>query len=175
MGNLDTIRALGHFVALKDPAIVFVSESRLRKNKVDNISRRLGMVGSLVVDRSESCVGLFLLWNDSVQVRLLLFSDSHIDVEVEGGEIPFRFTGMYGTSDRRRKHEDWELLDRLKSRSNLPWLLGGDLNDILSYSEKDEESKRQISSILNMREELEVGNYLGLPLREEHEGESHAL
>ncbi|KAK8684356.1 hypothetical protein V6N13_040386 [Hibiscus sabdariffa] len=44
---------------------------------------------------------------------------------------------MYGTSDRRRKHEDWELLDRLKNRSNLPWLLGGDLNDILSYSEKD--------------------------------------
>ncbi|KAK8684404.1 hypothetical protein V6N13_040434 [Hibiscus sabdariffa] len=68
MGNLDTVRALGHFVALKDPAIVFVSESRLRKNKVDNISRRLGMAGSLVVDKSESCVGLFLLWNDSVQV-----------------------------------------------------------------------------------------------------------
>ncbi|KAK8616898.1 hypothetical protein V6N13_116868 [Hibiscus sabdariffa] len=78
------------------------------------------MVGNLVVEKGDNCVGLFLLWNDSVNVKLLSFSNSHIDVEVEGGEIPFRFTGMYGTSDRRRKHEDWELLDSLKNMSDLP-------------------------------------------------------
>ncbi|KAK8684295.1 hypothetical protein V6N13_040325 [Hibiscus sabdariffa] len=105
---------------LEDPAVIFVCESRLKKNKVENIRRRLGMVGNLVVEKSDDCVGLFMLWNDSVNVRLLSYLNSHIDVEVEGGEIPVRFTGMYGTSDRRRKHEDWELLDSLKSRSDLP-------------------------------------------------------
>ncbi|KAK8673060.1 hypothetical protein V6N13_111416 [Hibiscus sabdariffa] len=88
MGNPDTIRALGQYVDMKDPTIIFASESCLGRNKVDNIKMRLGIVGSLVVDMSDSCVGLFFLWNDSVRVKLLSFSDSHIDVEVEDGRAP---------------------------------------------------------------------------------------
>ncbi|KAK8684388.1 hypothetical protein V6N13_040418 [Hibiscus sabdariffa] len=94
------------------------------------------MEGCLVVERGENCVGLFLMWKEEVAVNLLSFSKSHIDVEVNDGHFPFRFTGMYGTPDRRKKNEDWELLDCLKRKSGLPWLLGGDLNDILEQNEK---------------------------------------
>ncbi|KAK8590561.1 hypothetical protein V6N13_057454 [Hibiscus sabdariffa] len=83
------------------------------------------MSGCFVVERSDSCVGLFLLWKEEVAVNLLSLSKAHIDVEVNYESFPFRFTGMYGTSDRRRKSEDWDLLDCLKNKSNLPWLLGG--------------------------------------------------
>ncbi|KAL4283052.1 hypothetical protein GQ457_16G019420 [Hibiscus cannabinus] len=92
--------------------------------------------------------------SDSVSVKLLSFYDSHIDVEMEGGEVPFRFIGMYGTSDKRRKHEDWELLNRLKSRSDLPWLLGGDLNDILDYSEKDGRRRKPMVEMENFKSSL---------------------
>ncbi|KAL4383540.1 hypothetical protein GQ457_15G011040 [Hibiscus cannabinus] len=43
---------------------------------------------------------------------------------------------MYGTCNRSRKHLDWELLDKLKGESQLPWLVGGDLNDILCMNER---------------------------------------
>ncbi|KAK8583434.1 hypothetical protein V6N13_022140 [Hibiscus sabdariffa] len=94
------------------------------------------MSGYFVVERSDCCVGLFFLWKEEVSMNLLSFSNAHIDVEVDYENFPFRFTRMYGTSDRRRKNEDWELLDRLKNKSNLPWLLGGDLNDILEQNKK---------------------------------------
>ncbi|KAK8635128.1 hypothetical protein V6N13_023005 [Hibiscus sabdariffa] len=110
------------------------------------------MVGNLVVEKSDNCVGLFLLWNDSVNVKLLSFSNSHIDVEVERGEIPFRFTGMYGTSDRRRKHEDWELLDSSKNRSDLPWIVGGDLNEILNFNEKEGRRRKPRVDLENFRQ-----------------------
>ncbi|KAK8555710.1 hypothetical protein V6N13_038658 [Hibiscus sabdariffa] len=44
---------------------------------------------------------------------------------------------MYGNSDHSRKAEDWNLLDNLRPRSQLPWLLGGDLNAILCRDEKE--------------------------------------
>ncbi|KAK8715397.1 hypothetical protein V6N13_042731 [Hibiscus sabdariffa] len=97
----------------------------------------LGMYGSLVVERSNDYVGLLLLWSDAINVSFLSFSKSHIDIETQDANSHFLFTGMYGTSDHSRKHEDWALLDNLHSQSNLPWLLGGDLNVILNHDEKD--------------------------------------
>lgn len=136
LGNPGTVQGLSRYVTLNNPDLVFISETRLRRHKVDSLRRRLNMEGALDVARSENCVGLLLMWKDTLQVNLLSFSNSHIDVEVIQGESKFRFTGMYGTFYRQRKHEDWELLDRLRNDSNLPWLLGGDLNDILCWNER---------------------------------------
>ncbi|KAK8609270.1 hypothetical protein V6N13_061719 [Hibiscus sabdariffa] len=40
--------------------------------------------------------GLLLLWSDRVSVKLLSYSDAHIDVEIEDGPKKFRFTRVYG-------------------------------------------------------------------------------
>ncbi|KAK8616824.1 hypothetical protein V6N13_116794 [Hibiscus sabdariffa] len=94
------------------------------------------MFGYFDVEKSDGCCGLLLLWKEGIDVSLLSFSKSHIDVEIEVDSVKTRFTGMYGSFDRPRKHLDWELIDRLKTESQLPWLLGGDLNDILCSNEK---------------------------------------
>ncbi|KAK8696139.1 hypothetical protein V6N13_001276 [Hibiscus sabdariffa] len=77
------------------------------------------MDGCIDVEKSEGCCGLLLLWK-GVDVNLLSFSKSHIDVEIELDYVKTRFTGMYGTYDRTRKHLDWELLDKLQGESHLP-------------------------------------------------------
>ncbi|KAK8705593.1 hypothetical protein V6N13_049191 [Hibiscus sabdariffa] len=95
------------------------------------------MSGCLVVERSDTCVGLMLLWQEDIQVTLRSYSDWHIDVEVNDGSFVFRFTGLYGASAREKKQTVWDILDTLKGQTDLPWLLGGDLNEILDMSEKD--------------------------------------
>ncbi|KAL4280806.1 hypothetical protein GQ457_03G012020 [Hibiscus cannabinus] len=85
----------------------------------------MGMTGCLEVEWSDNCVGLMLMWQDQIQVNLKSFSKWHIDVEVDDGRFPFRFTGLYGSCYRETKQEVWNLIDNLGQQSNLPWLLGG--------------------------------------------------
>ncbi|KAM7258105.1 hypothetical protein ACFE04_013846 [Oxalis oulophora] len=58
---------------------------------------------------------------------------AHIDVVV--GES-WRCTGFYGNPVASLRKHSWLHLQNLKSASNLPWLVGGDFNEILSNEEK---------------------------------------
>ncbi|KAA3468511.1 endonuclease/exonuclease/phosphatase family protein [Gossypium australe] len=82
--------------------------------------------------------GLSLGWNGSHLVRLKSFSKNHIDVEVQEDESKprWRFTGFYGATDFRNKGETWALLPRLGENNSLPWMVGGDFNEILYTNEK---------------------------------------
>ncbi|KAK8714270.1 hypothetical protein V6N13_149463 [Hibiscus sabdariffa] len=110
------------------------------------------MYGNIIVERSEELVGLLLFWTDAIDVSLLSFSESHIDVEVKDSTHHYRFTSMYGTSDHSRKHEDWALLDVLRARSTLPWLVGGDLNVILCR----EKRRGDVGSLESVKDKLET-------------------
>ena len=62
----------------------------------------------------------------------------HIDVIVTdlGSQNPWRFTGLYGWSDTSLKARTCELILDLRQHSSLPWLIGGDLNEVFFHSEK---------------------------------------
>ncbi|GMI76114.1 hypothetical protein HRI_001280700 [Hibiscus trionum] len=137
LGNPGIVQFLKQLVASKSPSVVFLCDTRLNKRKAEDVRRRVNMSGNLVVEINEEGLGLMLLWTEVTQVSLLSYSKSHIDVEVSKDGVCFRFTGMYGTFHRSKKKEDWDLLDVLRTMSELPWLIGGDLNDILDLSEKE--------------------------------------
>ncbi|KAK8605169.1 hypothetical protein V6N13_082621 [Hibiscus sabdariffa] len=100
------------------------------------------MIGCLEVEWSDSCVGLMLLWQDSTQVNLRSFSRWHIDVEIADGKPPFRFTGLYGSCYKDSKQEVWNLIDTLGQQSSMPWLIGGDLNEILDMSQAQWDARK---------------------------------
>ncbi|XP_019170974.1 PREDICTED: uncharacterized protein LOC109166477 [Ipomoea nil] len=69
--------------------------------------------------------------------NLISFSSNHIDVEVRlPGSEPWRLTCFYGYPERNRRQQSWDLLRSLKTKSDLPWLVAGDFNDLTSQSEK---------------------------------------
>ncbi|KAL5732968.1 hypothetical protein ACOSQ2_032660 [Xanthoceras sorbifolium] len=90
-------------------------------------------------------------------VSLLSFSLFHIDVSVSGaGCSPWRFTGFYGTLEASQRHNACLLLNRLYGLSSLPWLCGGDFNEILVDCEKDGGLPKQRRLLSNFREALDT-------------------
>ncbi|XP_039064057.1 uncharacterized protein LOC120209036 [Hibiscus syriacus] len=136
LGNPATVHELRRMISIKDPMLVFVSETKLRKNKSEAIRLATKMYGCFEVERAEGCVGLMMLWNERIDVTLLSYSNLHIDVEVSGIGDKFRFTGFYGRSSWAEKKHNWEMISRLASTSLLPWCVGGDFNEIIHSDEK---------------------------------------
>jgi endonuclease/exonuclease/phosphatase family metal-dependent hydrolase len=75
------------------------------------------------------------------------------------GELRWQFTGFYRHLVAYRRHESWALLDKLHSLTDLPWLLMGDFNEIVS---SDERLGELVGSQRNMYEFGEVLNKCGL-------------
>ncbi|KAJ8439338.1 LOW QUALITY PROTEIN: hypothetical protein Cgig2_022475 [Carnegiea gigantea] len=73
-----------------------------------------------------------------LNVSLLTMSLHHVDVIIRdfGGSQEWRFTGLYGYPDSQHKTKTCDLISDLHGRSDLPWLLGGDINEIFYNLEK---------------------------------------
>lgn len=74
----------------------------------------------------------------------------------EENKVPWRFTGFYGHPNPSKRHNSWELLKSIKSMSDLPWLMGGDLNEILYNSEKKGGAVRSLRAILEFQLALSI-------------------
>ncbi|KAJ8426111.1 hypothetical protein Cgig2_031778 [Carnegiea gigantea] len=79
------------------------------------------------VDNLRSLIrGLALLWKKATKVILISYSFHHID----------RLTGIYGWPELNKKLCTCDLIRDLHSHSALPWLVGGDVNEIFCNFEK---------------------------------------
>ena len=86
LGNRRAENELGELLQAKDPAIVFLSETRLRKTQMTRIKNRMDFVGLFVVPSDDQGGGgLALLWKNNVTVWVDSFSKYHIDAIVNGG------------------------------------------------------------------------------------------
>ncbi|XP_019166597.1 PREDICTED: uncharacterized protein LOC109162331 [Ipomoea nil] len=112
-------------------------ETKVGRVHAERIRVTLGFDGMFYVDISGLSGGLALLWRRNNTASLLSFSKTHIDIEVTIPGFPnWRMTCYYGFPERNRRNESWELLRSLASRSDLPWVVMGDFNDLLYQHEK---------------------------------------
>lgn len=80
--------------------------------------------------------GLCLLWNDQKSVTINSFSQNHIESTIEWCGKTWQFTGIYGYLETNKKELTWKLIKSLKRSPKMPWLLGGDINEVLNNKEK---------------------------------------
>lgn len=83
--------------------------------------------------------GLLLYWTDSIKVTLRSYSQGHIDCSVSLDDLVWQFTGFYGRPCISERHKSWDQLRRLYSINrgpSIPWVVGGDFNEIFYEYEK---------------------------------------
>lgn len=70
-------------------------------------------------------------------------------------ERTWRLTGFYGWAENNEKYKSWNLLRALQSDSNLPWLVVGDMNQILFEAEKEGGVAKSQREMTDFREALD--------------------
>lgn len=146
LGNPRAFRELKRLVADKKPSLLFLCETRKRDLNKYQWSSSLGFNGCFVVNSRGRSGGLCLLWKDPVDVSIHSFSQGHIDCKVIHNNKKWRFTEFYGHPETRFRSQSWDLLQRLAGLhelKDLPWVIGGDFNEITFDSEKLEETEDQ--------------------------------
>ncbi|BFG35444.1 hypothetical protein CerSpe_217180 [Prunus speciosa] len=118
--------------------MLFICEPRISGQRALKVIQTLGFKCFEVVDTIGFSGGLWLLWNDSkVTVEIVGTYDQSISACVSWpGQSPWMFTAIYASPSRVKREKLWEYLTFVAESHDLPWLLVGDFNDILSVDEK---------------------------------------
>lgn len=72
------------------------------------------------------------------------------------------FTGFYAKARRSELAQSWELLRWLRSQSDLPWLCGGDFNEILDNTEYFHSNERAEWQMQGFRDVVDFCNFQDL-------------
>ena len=81
--------------------------------------------------------GLALFWKRELYVSISSYSHHHIDAIIDQlGTHSWRFTRFNYSPTRARQRAAWDILRVLNTHHQLPWLCGGDFNELLWGYEK---------------------------------------
>jgi exonuclease III len=156
LGQPRTVQELIRLVRDHCPSIVFVSETRQQSYRVTNIKSQLGMNNCFTVDGQGKGGGLALYWKDSIMMDFLSYGLHHIDTSVWDGthHAGWRGTFVYGEPNTQHRHDMWELIRRMKPRSQAHWLMIGYFNEAMWSHEHISARKRLERQLLDFREIL---------------------
>lgn len=107
--------------------------------------------------------GLALLWKNEGGCQIEDSGKHYIDFEVENEDVGrWRYTGFYGCPERDRRRESWQIIRELSTRSNLPWCIIGDFNDMMWVEEKRGGQKHPVSLLQGFTRVIEDCGLLDL-------------
>ena len=148
LGNQATIQELANLVQLKDPSVLFLSETWMDEDHLEILRCRFLFSNKFVVKRINKGGGLVLFWKHDCNLSICSYSLSHIDAIVDSNSnSPWRLTCFYGAPETYRREQSWNLFRTLNSQHSLPWCCFGDFNEIVRNSEKNgrrDQSERQM-------------------------------
>ncbi|MCH83137.1 endonuclease/exonuclease/phosphatase family protein, partial [Trifolium medium] len=144
---------LKYLIRKYKPDVMILYETLANSNKINELRYKLGFDSCFAVDRDGRGGGVAVYWNNHMDLTLSSYSLNHVDIEVaDSVKGNWRLTGFYGYPERSRRRDSWNFLCQLSHRSDLPWCIIGDFNDILSSDEKKGRADRENCLITGFRE-----------------------
>lgn len=137
-GNAEFRRSFFDLIGRHKPNVVLLTETRVGGDRASSIINSLGFPRHYKVDPMGYAGGIWLLWNDeqiNMHVEGHTFQEMNAVAEVSPTTCAL-LSFIYGSPIRDRRKVLWNNLMNVAPLVNMPWLVCGDFNDILSSSEK---------------------------------------
>ena len=144
LGNLQTVKALEKVVNKEEPIIVFLMETKSKRDWMEKVKEKCNMKHGLIVPSSGNSGGLPMMWKEEVKVDVKTYSYDYLDAWVDGGlDVGWwHLIGFYGNPEIAKRLESWAKLKYLKGTLSLTRLAIGDFNEITSLLKKEGGSMR---------------------------------
>ncbi|XP_058750083.1 uncharacterized protein LOC131623075 [Vicia villosa] len=162
LGSPRAVRSLMRLIRIENPDVLFLMETRLNSSEIQNIRSRSSYEGGFSVDcngegRHKAGV-LTLLWKDAIHLMIKSFSLNHIEGSIldECDSQKGDFGGIYGFPKEKNKKRTWALIQWLVNQGRGKFVCFGDLNDILSESEKQGGNSRTAGQLLEGRNTMDM-------------------
>lgn len=120
-------------------AIVFLMETRARKEQIERMKRRLQFKFCFCVEPRGLAGGLAIFWSSGIQLQVIKSSHNFIHTAIFCVEdrLDFDATFVYGNPIFQQRRHLWERLQALQMDKRRQWICIGDFNDMLAQHEKD--------------------------------------
>ena len=154
MGNTPTVRHLREIRGQYFPEVIFLCETKKKRDYLENIVGHLGYFDLHTVEPQGRSGGLALLWKDSVSIKIIQSDKRMIDALVTWQDKEFHLSCIYGEPVQSARGELWERLTRVGSQRSKPWMLTGDFNELVDPAEKLGGPMRRDASCVEFRQML---------------------
>ena len=123
LGNGPAVRGLLSMQKEEDPNILFLSETKMDKRRIEGLRWHLGLTNVVVKDCEGKSGGLAIFWRTGVNFHLRIASRLYIDGDVveKDGSV-WGLTGFYGEPRSDKKELSWKALRALNAGRRHPWL-----------------------------------------------------
>ena len=82
MGNPRSVRALHDLVRCWNPKIVFLMETKSKKNHMERIKNIIGFSNGLIVPSVGRSGGIALLWTREISLEIKSYTKFHVDAVI---------------------------------------------------------------------------------------------
>lgn len=142
LGNPQTIKALQKVIQKEAPDIVFLMETKTHVDGIKSVQNKINYKHGLVIPSEGQSGRTAMLWKIKSSVHIQSYSKWYIDTHVNVGRSGWWcITRFYGNPKASKREESWKLLKFLHQRSQFPWMVVGDLNEIIGMSKRRESNQ----------------------------------
>lgn len=134
LGSRNSWNYHKYIIVLHHPIVVSILEPKQQASKIGEFAHKLGFSGFCNGNATNTHIWLF--WKLMANVQVIEVTSQTLSIQLTLPGLPDILLSMvYAKCTRAERVQLWTDLSHHNS-SNLPWLVGGDFNTILSLSEK---------------------------------------